>query len=92
MVDARTATSADFERVGEKHARAFWLWLIAAGIVWWLASIWWAAIPCALAALCAVQSIGCTLQADRIRKGAYRVPNVNNGAPDGDAVNWETAE
>jgi hypothetical protein len=88
MVDARTATAADFDAAAQRNAHAFWVYAIVAGLVWWLASIWWAAFPAALALWCVYTSVGATMAARELRKGSYRVPNPNNGAPDGDATNW----
>ena len=81
---ARTATAADFDRAAQRHANAFWLWAIAAGALAYFLG-WWALIPAALAVWSAVSSIGCTRAAGQLRGGSYRIPNPNNGAPDGDA-------
>lgn len=83
MVDAHSATAADFDSAAQRHANAFWRWLLLAAIVWWFASIWWALIPGAVAALKAYLSVGSTLAAKELRTGKYKVWNPNNGAPDG---------
>lgn len=87
MANARNATATDFDAMAERHAKAFWLWLLVAGLTWWLASMWWAIIPAILATTCAVAAIGSTRAAFALRNGTYAVPNPNNGAPDGDAQN-----
>lgn len=87
MVNATTATAGDFDKAAERHAHAFWLFLIVTGAVWWFASWGWAIIPGALALLSAIQSVGATRAAASIRDGSFPVPNPNTGAPDGDARN-----
>lgn len=91
MVDARSATAADFDRAAQRHANTFWFCLVVAGVVWWFAG-WWAAIPGAVAVWCAVSSIGATRAGMHLRRGTYKVWNPNNGAPDGDAANRDAAE
>lgn len=88
MVDARSATAADFDRAAQRQANAFWGWAVVAGLVWWQASVWWAIIPALAAVWYAVGSVVCTRSAGKLRAGTYRLLNVNNGAPDGDARNW----
>ena len=82
MVDARTATAADFDKAAQKNANAFWVWLVAAGIVWWLASIWWAALPAALALWTGCTSMSCTRYANKLRNGTFPIPNPDNGLDD----------
>ena len=89
MVDAYSATAADFDVAAHKHAHAFWIFLIIATIVWWFLSIWWAIPPAAYAIWCAVKSVGATLSAGQLRSGKYKLYNPNNGAPDGDVANWQ---
>ena len=89
MVHPRTATAADFDHAANNNARAFWLWLVVAGLVWWLTSLWWAAVPSLIGAWCAYNSVACTRTASKLRNGTYPIPNINNGAPDGDASNWD---
>lgn len=85
-MDARTATAADFDRAAARHANAFWLWaIISAAVAFFIG--WWALLPGLGAALSLLSSVQCTLSADHLRKGTYRIPNPNNGAPDGDANN-----
>ncbi|HNW92730.1 MAG TPA: hypothetical protein PKM88_07475, partial [bacterium] len=50
---------------------------------------WWAIIPGLLTLLSMIQSIHATILAGQLRKGTYRLPNINNGAPDGDASNYK---
>ena len=85
-VDARTATAADFDAAAQKHASAFWFWLVVAAIIYFFFK-WWSAIPALLAGWCAISSVGATKAASNLRNGTYRIPNPNNGAPDGDARN-----
>ncbi|WP_324741605.1 hypothetical protein U8326_00060 [Tsuneonella sp. CC-YZS046] len=87
MVDARTATAADFDNAAQRNAHAFWGWLVVVAITWWFTSHWWALVPGALAILCGVQSIGATRAAAALRKGVYGISNPNNGAPDGNVKN-----
>jgi len=89
-MDARSATAADFDEAAQRNANAFWLFAIVTGVVWWFASMWWAIVPGLVAAYCVVASISCTMNATKLREGRYRLPNPNNGAPDGDARNWPT--
>ena len=82
--NARTATAADFNSAAQKHATAAWLWAIVAGAVYYFLN-WWAVIPGALVILAVISSIGATKQARHLHSGTYRIPNPNNGTPDGDA-------
>lgn len=86
MVDARSATAADFDRAANRNASAFWGWFITAGVVWFLApSWWWALVPGLLCMWNAANSFGATRAAQALRNGTYRIANPNNGAPNGDA-------
>ncbi|PHZ85934.1 hypothetical protein [Paremcibacter congregatus] len=85
-LNARNATAADFDSVAQQHADATWKWLILGGIIYYFFD-WWAIAPGLLALLAIVQSVSATLQAQKLRKGTYKIPNPNNGAPDGDARN-----
>ena len=87
-MDAYTATAKDFERAAQRNANAFWVYAIIAMAVWFYFK-WWAAIPAILAVYNMVKSIAATRSADQLRRGTYRLPNLNNGAPDGDASNRE---
>lgn len=87
MVNARTATAADFDKASENNARAFWLTVVIAGMVWWFAGGWWAVLPAVISLYCAAQAVGANRAAAKMRAGTYRIPNVNNGAPDGDKRN-----
>ena len=86
MVNARTATAADFDAAAQRHANSFWFWLIVAAVVYYFYG-WWAAAPGLLSVWSIISSVSATKQADRLRKGTYRIPNPNNGAPDGDVRN-----
>lgn len=89
MVDARNATAADFDEAAQRQANAFWFFVVVGGLVWWFASPWWAIIPGALALVCAISSITSTRAALALRSGRYKIPNPNNGAPDGDMRNFD---
>ena len=91
MINARTATAKDFDRAAQRNANAFWIYGIIAGLCGYYLR-WWAILPAALAILNAVKSVSATRCADQLRKGSYRLPNLNNGAPDGDAANFERAD
>lgn len=89
MVDAHSATAADFDGAARRHASTFWFWLVVTGLCWWLApSSRWALAPAVIALFYASNSIGATRAARDLRNGRYRVANPNNGAPDGDTANW----
>lgn len=87
MVDARSATSADFDKAAHARARDFWLCLLATGLTWWLLKGWWFIAPALFTILEAVSSVSATRAAQKLRTGNYPLPNPNNGAPDGDARN-----
>ena len=80
-IDARIATAVDFNATAQKHANAFWLWLVVTGIIYYFFE-WWSVIPALLAIWSAISSIGATKAASNLRNGNYRIPNPNNGAPD----------
>lgn len=84
MPHAGSATAADFDAAAYRHAAAFFLFLIIAGLVAYCGAGWGAAIPGALSVLSAIRSCGATMAAERLRKGTYPLPNPNNGAPDSD--------
>lgn len=88
MTNARTSTAKDFDRAAQRNANAFWVYAVGTAVAGYYLR-WWALIPAALAALNVVKSIAATRCADQLRQGTYRLPNLNNGAPDGDAANWE---
>ena len=90
MVNANTATSADFERAAQNHANAFWGWAILAGIIFYFGG-WYGSIPGIVAVYSVFQSVGASSAAMSLKKGTYRIPNPNNGAPDGDARNWSNS-
>lgn len=85
MIDARTATAQDFDAAAQRHANQFWVWAIIAAVVF-IFLRWWAAIPAAFALYSIVESFSATNCAGALRKGTYRIPNPNNGAPDGNAA------
>ena len=87
-MDAYTATAKDFERAAQRNANAFWVYAIIAAAVGFYFR-WWATLPAALAVLNMVKSVAATRCADQLRKGTFHLPNLNNGAPDGDAANWK---
>lgn len=89
MIDASTATAKDFDTAAQKHANAFWGWLIATGIVGFFFH-WFAVIPAIFMILSIAKSLSSTSCADQLRKGTFRIVNPNNGAPDGDANNWNS--
>lgn len=87
LINADTATAADFEVAAQKHAHAAWVFGIIAALIWWFGGDWWTAIPGGLALVSLVSSLDCTRNASLIRRGRFRLSNINNGAPDGDAKN-----
>jgi hypothetical protein len=86
MIDAHTATAKDFDRAAQRNANAFWVWAVIAAICSYYFR-WWGLIPGTLAILNIVKSVAATRCADQLRNGTYRLPNLNNGAPDGDVAN-----
>ena len=88
MINASTATAKDFERSAQRNANAFWVYAIIAVAVGFYFR-WWATLPAALAILNVVKSVAATRCAGQLRNGTYRIPNLNNGAPDGDAANYD---
>lgn len=88
MVDARNATAGDFDRAAQRNANAFWFWLVLAIALWWFTAWWWAIAAGVVALVCGGISISCTRTAGKLRSGTYPIFNPNNGAPDGDASNW----
>lgn len=88
-VNARTATAADFDKAAQENANNFWFCLLITAVVFWL---WrgWAWLPGICAVWQIIRSVGCTNAANHLRKGTFTVPNPNNGAPDGDARNYQT--
>ena len=87
-LNARTATAKDFERAAQKHANSFWVWAVITGIVSYFGGMF-GFIPGVIAVFCIIQSVGATSAAMALRKGTYKIPNPNNGAPDGDARNLD---
>lgn len=83
---ARTATAADFDKAAQKHANAAWFWIIVTGITYYYFE-GWAVISGMLFVWAVISSIGSTKQASALRRGTYKLPNPNNGAPEGDACN-----
>lgn len=88
QVNARTATAADFDTTAQNHAHASWLWAIAAGVIYYFFG-GWVVIPGILCVWCVISSISATKQALALRSGTYRIPNPNNGAPDGDSRKYD---
>ena len=86
MVNARTATAADFDKAAQTNANATWFWGIITLIIGYFFH-WWAIVPGLLAFIAILKSVSCTKYANALRKGTYTIPNPNNGAPDGDASN-----
>ncbi len=89
MPNARTATARDLEAAAYRQARAFWFWAVI-GVVIALLWQWWAVAPFALALLSVIKSIGGGRAAQQLRQGTYSIPNPNNGAPDGDRMNYRS--
>lgn len=89
MINANNATAEQFERAAQRHANAFWIWLVIALGLWWVSSAWWAAIPGFFAILKVFMSVDSTRAAGKLRAGTYETWNPNNGAPDGLASNWD---
>lgn len=84
MVDARTATAADFDDAAQQQANKAWVWAVMTGVTVWLGG-WYGAIPGFVTFMAIVKSVVATSCASKLRAGTYSIPNPNNGAPDGDA-------
>lgn len=87
-INARTATAADFDTAAQKQANAAWFWVIVTGITYYFFE-GWAVISGMVFVWSVISSIGATKQASALRRGTYRIQNSNNGAPDGDACNYD---
>jgi hypothetical protein len=88
-VNANTATAKDFERAAQYHANSFWVWGGVTGIVFYFGGKF-GFIPAVVVLYSVIQSVGATMAAMALRKGTYRIPNPNNGAPDGDGFYGES--
>jgi hypothetical protein len=86
-MNARTATARDFQIAAQSKANQFWFYAIVAAIVAYNFG-GWAVIPGLLALLSMIGSLHASKAADQLRNGTYPIPNLNNGAPDGDAANY----
>ena len=64
--NAQDATAVQFDSTADRHADAFWLWLIVAAIVWFFAE-WWAAAPAAVATAFKISSVLAMLHARSLR-------------------------
>lgn len=61
-------TAAQFKMAAQKHANASWFYGAIGAAVWYFANWKWAAIPLALAAFVALQSISATLIATKMER------------------------
>ena len=82
-----SSTLADFDRAAGENARAFWYWFISAVFVWWGASLWWAAVPAAVALHAAIAWISCTRQAQLLRNEMFRMSVRKKTEPSEQEVN-----
>ena len=87
-INARTATAQDFDKAAQKNANSTWLWAILSVVIFYF-FYWYAIITAVIAIFYFFQSIYSTNCASKLRNGTYSIPNPNNGAPDGDASNFE---
>jgi fatty acid desaturase len=58
--------SAIYRHAAQKHANAFWIYLIIAAVIWFSLGFWWALMPLLLAAFVAIQSVSATQVAIRV--------------------------
>ena len=86
-MNQHTATASDFDKAAQKKATAFWFFAIVAGICAYFFG-WGAIIPLLIAVFSIIQSFHAEDLAKKLRVGDYPVPNINNGAPDGDVANY----
>ena len=77
-ITARTAKASDFDNMAQKHANAFWLFLIISISVFYFFQ-WWGVIPFLYAFFCAFNSVMCTKNAEALRGGVCKTLNPNNG-------------
>lgn len=56
----------EFQRAARRYFNSTWLFVIAAGGVWYLADVRWALVPLSIAAFAAAQSISSTVIAERL--------------------------
>ena len=57
-----------YRHAADQHAKAFWLFLILAGMVWFFTAWYWALIPASLAVFVAIQSASAKAIAARLDK------------------------
>jgi Flp pilus assembly protein TadB len=61
-------TAAVYRHAADQHGRAFWIYLLLAGMVWYFTAWYWALMPAALAVFVVIQSISATAVATRLDK------------------------
>jgi len=61
-------TAAVYRDAADQHAKAFWMYLALAGMVWYFTAWYWALIPAALAVFVTIQSISAKAVATRLDK------------------------
>ncbi len=61
-------TASEFHVAAQRKANATWLFLIAAGVVWYFVNWAWAIVPAVLAAFTGLHSVSATLIEARLEK------------------------
>jgi hypothetical protein len=64
---AKGKSSSEFTAAAQRKANATWLFVIAAGIVWYFWGWVWALIPIVLGVYTALQSISSTMVSERLK-------------------------
>jgi hypothetical protein len=80
--DIHEATAAEFDRAARENTFAFWFWAGSAVFVWWVTSVWWAAIPAVVAIHAAAAWVSCRRNELRLRLAEHRLRegmHVNTG-------------
>ncbi len=77
-LNSKNSKASDFDEVAQTQANAFWFYLIVSGIVYHFYGLWFI-IPFVTAFVVAFFSVHCTITADKLRNGTYKIPNPNNG-------------
>ena len=67
-VERMESEIAAYGAAAQRHANGFWFMAVVGGVLWYIWSLWAAALPLALAALAIAMSIHCTRRAERVRQ------------------------
>jgi hypothetical protein len=73
--DIDTANVAEFDLAARENEFAFKFWAGSAGFVGLVTSLWWAAVPAAVAIHAAITWFSCKRNKQRLRRDTHRIPN-----------------